>query len=155
MTETVKRARSILEDKFWIVESQGKKIGTIQRIDETPGEVVFVHDQVRERFPSVRVLSSSHSIELVDDSDKPAGSANEIYGYPCSTTAHDPIYDVVNRLPLYNKRPGSKSQYCAGYYAICYNGTWTREFCPKKITLNRNPYRGPFKTDAEARAAAK
>jgi hypothetical protein len=39
--------------------------------------------------------------------------------------------------------------YCAGYYVIQFRKGWVKSFCPKLITLERYPYKGPFKTEEE------
>ena len=59
------------------------------------------------------------------------------------------MYDVRRRLPLFTKSNASKSLYCAGYYIIKFNKGWVKSFCPKVITLERNEYKGPFKTEFE------
>ena len=50
---------------------------------------------------------------------------------------------------LAEKSSDSKSLYCAGYYCIKFEKGWVKSFCPKKITLERYPYKGPFKTEIE------
>ena len=75
-----------------------------------------------------------------------------IYNYPCRTKPYNPVYNVKSRLPLYTKNLKSKSRYCAGYYVIQFQKGWLRSYCPKLITLERNPYQGPFKTSQEMKA---
>jgi len=75
--------------------------------------------------------------------------SNECYNYPTSCTPYNPVYDVRRKLPLFTKSKQSKSLYCAGYYAIKFNKGWVKSFCPKLITIERNPYRGPFKDKNE------
>jgi hypothetical protein len=72
-----------------------------------------------------------------------------IYDYPCRTQPFNPVYNIKSRLPLYTKNLKSKSRYCAGYYVIQFQKGWLKSFCPKLITLERNPYQGPFKTAQE------
>jgi len=75
-----------------------------------------------------------------------------IHDYPCRTKPFDPVYNVKEKLPLYAKNIKSKSRYCAGYYVIKFRKGWIRTFCPKLITLQRYPYFGPFKTEAEVKS---
>jgi hypothetical protein len=72
-----------------------------------------------------------------------------IYDYPCKSEPFDPVYDVKKKLPLFAKSPKSKSRYCAGYYVIQFKKVWLKSYCPKLITLERNPYQGPFRTPQE------
>jgi hypothetical protein len=59
------------------------------------------------------------------------------------------VYNVRKKLPLFAKSDKSKSQYCAGYYVIKFRKGWVKSLCPKLITLERNNYYGPFKTENE------
>jgi hypothetical protein len=140
-------ATPVIKNKFWVVEDQGKKVATIQARED--GGYVYVHDEEREYFPSVNILKKKYNIKfgLTAKSKKPA--SNEVYGFPASGKSYNQIYDVVKKLPVYSKNPKSKSLYCAGYYLIKLNGTWTTAYCPKNITLNRYEFQGPFRTEKE------
>ena len=74
----------------------------------------------------------------------------EVHGYPCSQKPHNPLWDVQKNLPLYTKTPKSKSMFCAGYYIVKFETVnWRKAYCPKIITLQRYPYKGPIKTKTE------
>ena len=55
-------AKSIIKNKFWIVEDQGaNKIATIQAVDD--GTYVFVEPKKeRKRYPSIKLLTKAHNI---------------------------------------------------------------------------------------------
>ena len=57
--------------------------------------------------------------------------------------------NLQKQLPVYTKTPKSKSQFCAGYYIICFEKGWRKAYCPKMITLSRYKYKGPMKTKLE------
>ena len=59
------------------------------------------------------------------------------------------MFNVQKQLPVYTKTPKSKSQFCAGYYIICFEKGWRKAYCPKIITLQRYRYKGPIKTKTE------
>ena len=59
------------------------------------------------------------------------------------------MFDVQKQLPIYTKTPKSKSMFCAGYYIICFDKGWRKAYCPKAITLQRYPYKGPIKSKIE------
>ena len=61
MTEI--HAKPIVDGKFWIVEEAGEKIATIQAVEE--GGFVYVHDEARELFPSIKILQKTYNIEFV------------------------------------------------------------------------------------------
>jgi hypothetical protein len=147
-------AKPIVKNKFWIVEESGKQIATIQAIEE--GGFVYVHDNEREKFPTIKVLSHQHNINF--DKSKPAKvkpEVYEVYGYPSSFRTYNEIFDVQRKLPIFTKTAKSKSFFCAGHYLIKFSNTWVRAFCPKAITLNRYEYLGPFKTVEEMSAKLK
>ena len=62
MIETI--AKPVVKDKFWIVEQYGAKIATIQAVDENGG-YVYVHDNEREHFPSIKLISKKYNIQFV------------------------------------------------------------------------------------------
>lgn len=134
-------AKTIIKNKFWIVEEGGQRVGTIQAVKDG---VVLVQGQTREKFPSFKMLTSRHNI-CVGRESKQTAFTNNVYDFPCDCKPHNPIFDLKSRLPLYTKNLKSKSFYCAGYYLINIEGTWTSEYCPKKIVLSRHRYHGPFK----------
>jgi hypothetical protein len=145
MTEII--AKTVVKNKFWIVESNGNKIATIQAIDEDGG-VAYVHNDKREVFPSIKMLSKKYNIEFVK-ADKPIRerlNVYDVYGFPTGSNPHNEVLDVQRYLPIYTKTAKSKSFFCAGYYIVKFTDTWVRSYCPKLITLNRYEYQGPFKT---------
>jgi hypothetical protein len=77
---------------------------------------------------------------------------NECHGYPTSCRPYNSMYDVKRKLPLFTKSNASKSLYCAGHYIIKFEKGWVKSFCPKAITVERYPYKGPFKTELEMKA---
>jgi len=138
-------AKPIVKNKFWIVERDGEKLATIQAIDEDGG-YAYVHDDQREVFPSINLLSKKYNISFVKAERKKSVEENNIYGFPTSGVAYNALFDVQKYLPIYTKERKSKSYYGAGYYAVKLNSTWVRQYCPKLITLNRYEYCGPFST---------
>jgi hypothetical protein len=139
-------AKPVVKNKFWIVEEGGEKIATIQAIEE--GGFAYVHDEQRELFPSIKMISKKYNIEFVK-AEKPKKEKLDIYdvyGFPTNTQPNNEVLDVQRYLPIYTKGSKSKSFFCAGYYIIKFSSTWVRAYCPKLITLNRYEYQGPFKT---------
>ena len=143
-------AKPIVKNKYWIVEEDGHKIATIQAIDE--GGYAYVHDDQRERFPTIKLLSKKYNIIFDSPRSAKTKPTNECYGYPCDSVPHNEVWDVNRRLPIYSKEAKSKSFYCAGYYVVKFNNTWVGEFCPKNITIARYPHHGPYKTVGEQQA---
>lgn len=141
------RAKPIIKNRFWIVESNGKKVGTIERDD---AGVIYANDHTRTFFKNLSKLTSEFNI--VFDSNSQFITKNlapDLGGYPVEKSSHNVLYDVKHKLYIYTKTKKSKSYYCAGHYLIKLNGVWTKSFCPKLITIQRYTFRGPFKTAEE------
>lgn len=140
-------AKAVVKNKCWVVEDNGHQIGTIMT---NPNGVVYSHDQKREQFVNLKMLSDKYNI--IVDKTKPAKMIKEshtVYDYPCDHNAQNILWDVRHRLPIFTKGTKSKSFFCAGYYIVQFNNGWVKSYCPKLITLNRYPYQGPYKTQEE------
>lgn len=147
------QAKPVVKNKYWIVESGGTKIGTVQTVDELDGGVVYVHGNKRERYPSIKLLAKEYNIKFGKTIEKVTQEEYDVYGYPSCFKPHNTVFDVRRKLPMFTKSEKSKSFYCAGVYLIKFSGTWVRTSCPKSITLSRYEYLGPYKTDDLAREA--
>lgn len=139
-------AKPVVKNKYWIVEQEGTKIATIQAIDE--GGFAYVHDNLREKFATIKMLANKYNIEFVkvEKPKKAAANSYDVYGFPTAHRPHNEVLDVQRYLPIYTKTAKSKSFFCAGHYIIKFSNSWVRAYCPKLITLNRYEYQGPFKT---------
>lgn len=152
MTELI--ARPVLKNKYWIVESEGNKVATIQAVED--GGFVYVHDNERERFTTIKLLSKAHNVvfdSTATKKEKLASESHEAHGFPVTNKPWNTLWDVKHQFPVYTKTSKSKSFYCAGYYIIKFNNGWVKSYCPKFITLNRYEYQGPFKTKTEMQDA--
>lgn len=139
-------AKPVIKNKYWIVEDDGRKIGTIQAAQDG---VVLVQDNRRLKYPSIKILGTAHNIRFVAGQKKKTRSVDSVYEYPCRGVPYNAIYDLKLKLPLYTETRKSKSYYCAGYYLVQSGKQWNIEFCPKKIILTRNAWVGPFRSHAE------
>jgi len=140
-------AKPVVKNKFWVVEDRGEKIATIQA--RADGGFVYVHDEHREFFPSVRILKEKYKLKFGTLDKNKKIQSKTVYGYPINSKSFNEVWDVQRKLPIYNKTAKSKSLYCAGHYLIKLNGAWSMHYCPKNITLSRYQYFGPYKTKEE------
>lgn len=141
-------AKSIVRNKCWVVEDDGKKVGSILT---NPNGVVLISNRGRENFLNLKTLSAMYdiTIEKPEPKKKVITENYDVYGYPCEHNAKNILWDVPKRLPVFTKGRKSKSFFCAGYYIVKFNNGWVKSYCPKLITLNRYEYQGPFKTQEE------
>jgi hypothetical protein len=143
-------AKPIVDGKFWIVEQDGEKIATLHKkennkfiLSSSNGEVMFNKtDDLTKQFGKGFFLTNTKIKVTADET-------HECHSYPTMCKPYNAMYDVRRKLPLFTKSNASKSLYCAGYYIIKFDKGWVKSFCPKAITLERNPYKGPFKTEFE------
>jgi len=144
----------LIPNKSWIIEDNGIRLGTLNK--EKRGYSFYrkgTKIEIRDLGEVKQYLGVEKLEERVkaSQSAKPS-TANSVYDFPCSSKPHNPVYNIIKRLPIYAKSGKSKSLYCAGFYVIQFRKGWVKSFCPKLITLERYPYQGPFKTEAEMRS---
>ena len=136
-----------INDNFWIVQQDGRKIGNITVL---PNGVEFSLGSNVEKFAHLEDINKKYPVEFVTVSATQVEPTKDVLGYPTKTTAFNGEFDVQHQLPLYTDEPDSRSKMCAGYYIVNKNEKgWKKVWCPKFITLKRNPYYGPFKTAQE------
>lgn len=149
------KAKTLIKDKFWIVEENGQKLGTLQKKDNNgwifltkadKRQVYHTKESLKERFGIDIFAQDNEIIETIIDD----GETNFlVHGFPVSQKPYNEMWDVQKGLPIYTKTPKSKSLFCAGYYIICFEKGWRKAYCPKVITLSRYPYKGPIKNKIE------
>jgi hypothetical protein len=148
MTEI--HAKPIVDGKFWIVEQDGEKIGTLHKkennkymLSSKDGSSFFGKKEELVKAFGKDFFSSKITTTISQD------DVREVHGYPTSCQPYNPMYNVQKRLPLFTKSEASKSLYCAGYYTIKFDKGWVKSFCPKLITIERYENKGPFRTEIE------
>ena len=145
-------AKPILESRFWIVEKQGHKVGTLCRQEDR--KYLYTCDEGTKIFDNETQLRNNFDGEWMWGNSTISSPHIEptehlVYSFPCKFKPCNMVYDVKKKLPLFTKSKKSKSLYSAGYYIIRFEKGWVRSFCPKLITLERYPNKGPFKTTVE------
>lgn len=152
MPDSIK-TKQLLPDRFWIIEHNGTRIGTIQRQDDNNFVVTgtdssiaqLSKDEVEEKF-SIFAKQNALPVEKHD-------IKKEVYGYPTKHTPFNAVLDVKHKIPLYAKSENSSNMYAAGYYLVHFPKGWVKGFCPKLVTISSNEFKGPFKTVMEQRQA--
>lgn len=147
------QAKPILDNKFWIVEDDGVRVGTLTKDEDKfifskKGEVSFYKDENQLKKKFGRNFLTAKIIAPEEQSQD-----SFVHGYPTRGVPYNGMYDISRKLPLFTKSEKSKSVYCAGYYLIKFNANWLKSFCPKLITIERNQYLGPYKTELEMKVA--
>ena len=86
-------AKPVVKNKFWIVEHAGHKIATIQAVDENGG-FVYVHNDQREHFPSIKLISKKYNIEFAKEEKTRRDPEHDMYGFPVLGTPSNQLLDV-------------------------------------------------------------
>ena len=141
------KAIPVIEDKFYIVESNGSKVGTLKSVEN--GYILY------------NSYNNSETVyENLDDfsveSKKSKTFINEtVYGYPANTEqAHD--QQLLDNVPVYKKTANSSVYFAAGYYGLKFPKIgWRHAYCPRVKTLETYDYIGPFKNESDMNLAIK
>lgn len=148
-------AKTLVKDRFWILEEDGEKLGTLQK-QEGNGWIFLSKRDSREEFATEDSLYAKFGrgifatdIQVPQPLETVERTEWEVHGYPVNQEPYNPMFDVQRQLPIYTKTPKSKSLFCAGYYIICFEKGWRKAYCPKVITLQRYPYKGPIRSKIE------
>jgi hypothetical protein len=141
-------AKTLIPNKEWIIEDNGKKLGTLCK--EKTG-YVLLSKGAKIQFHDLKELQQTLKIYVEPPSSVKAAKIKDVYGYETKTIPYNPLYDVQRRLPIYTKSAKSTSKHCAGHYIIKFPKGWVKSHCPKLITLERYPFKGPFHSDVEVR----
>jgi hypothetical protein len=120
MTEI--HAKPIVDGKFWIVEQNGAKIATLHKKENN--KFVLSSTQGEVMFNKKQDLTKQFGEEFFLSSTKikvTHSAPHECHSFPTSCNPYNSMYDKG----------------------------WVKSFCPKAITIERYPYKGPFKSEIE------
>ena len=118
LTSMTVRAKTLVKDKFWIVEQNGQKLGTLQKQADN-GWIFLSKQDSRQVFHTQESLFTKFGFGIFDDSNVTTENRKTRYrqttltymDFPCSQHPYNPMFDVQNQLPVYTKTPKSKSQF--------------------------------------------
>ena len=113
------KAKPVLKDRFWIVENNQERIGTLSWNDD---RYMFSSKIETCFFDNTKQIKKKFGTELiwtdVTDTPQPTQDTFFVHKFPTSVAPYNTMYDVKRKLPLFTKSEKSKSAYCAGYYII-------------------------------------
>lgn len=140
------KAKTIIQDKFWIVEQNGSKIGTL-KLDSDKYILYNNHN-------SKEIVYDNLENFIVEDKKSKTFINDVVYGYPANTEqAHE--IDLLDNVPVFKKTATSSVYVAAGYYCLLFPMGWRPSFCPRIETLKKYTYTGPFKTESDMNLSLK
>jgi len=147
-------AKTILKNKYWIIEDGNTRLGTLSYDNEryiftNKNEICFFDNKkdLQNKFGGSFSWKENDTvvIEKLESFD--------INGYPTGVKPYKCVYDLKKKISLFSKSDKSESLYCAGYFILKFPKGWTKAFCPKLVTIEQYEYKGPFKTIVEMKQA--
>jgi len=141
------KAKVVIKDKFWIVESKGSKIGTLK--SASSGYVFY------NNVDGSEVEYSDLSNFTIEEKITRTYINDTVYGYSANTEqAHD--ISLQDTVPIFKKTATSTQHFAAGYYGIKFPRLgWSDAFCPRLNTLETYQFIGPFKSQTDVNMAIK
>jgi hypothetical protein len=133
-------AKSVIKDKFWILEENAKRVGMMNFKDDNYVINLRRKDYVAHDSKELKNLG----IEFVVR-DLTHGGHLEVMGYP---TDQEEVFNVkeIEGYPTFTKKAASKSTHVAGWYGIKFKNGWVCTLCPRLTTVKTNVHVGPYKT---------
>ena len=138
-------AKSVIKDKFWILEENAKRIGLMNFTGEKYTININRKDYEAVDDKDLKELG----IEFVKR-DLTHGGHLEVMGYP---TDREEVFSVkeIDGYPTFTKKLESKSTHVAGWYGLKFKNGWVASLCPRLSTIKSNTHVGPFKTKIDLR----
>jgi hypothetical protein len=142
-------AKPVIDKQFWILQDGNQKVGNIEAC--AGGYQVKIRNEITQ-FKTIRMAAQRVNIEfeISPKVQKPTEPCYLVHGYPAQGKAYNPVWDVIQKLPIYTKTKKSKSWFSAGWYRVKKGRNWTTVQDPKLIVLQRYSYQGPFYTKESA-----
>ena len=133
-------AKSIIKDKFWILEEDAKRVGMMNFKDDNYTINLKRKDFVVHDTTELKNLG----IEFVVR-DLTQGGNIEVMGYP---TDQEEVFNIkeMDGYPTFTKKSASKSAHVAGWYGLKFKNGWVCSLCPRFTTIKTNVFVGPYKT---------
>ena len=133
-------AKSVIKDKFWILEENAKRVGMMNFKDDNyvinlKKKEIVAHDPVELKKLGIEFIMR----------DFAQGGNLEVMGYP---TDQEELFNVetIKGYPCFTKKAQSKSIHAAGWYGLKFKNGWVAVLCPRLSTLDNNIHVGPYKT---------
>lgn len=140
-------AKPVVAKNYWILTRGDAKIGAVTAGED--GYTVTVGAR-QHRFATLRTLKQRLKIDLPAPPRQIKPDTNLVHGFDAGCRAHNSMWHVQLRLPVFTKSAKSRSWYAAGWYAVQQSRSWKIVRNPKLILLQRYNFQGPFHTREEA-----
>lgn len=141
-------AKPIIKNQYWVVTDGDRKVGNV--IADGSGYEVKLNGNLTH-FNNTQDIQRRVNIRFQPMKSNKTKAELPYPEFPTTSKTYNSIFDIKRKLHLFTKSKKSKCYHAAGWYILNQNGTEQVSFCPKYIFIQRYPYRGPFKTEEEAK----
>jgi hypothetical protein len=133
-------AKSVIKDKFWILEENAKRVGMMNFKDNNYTINLKRKDLIAKSEDDLKTMGIEFVIR-----DLTHGGHLEVMGYP---TDQEEVFNVkeIDGFPTFTKKALSKSTHVSGWYGLRFKNGWCTSLCPRLSTVKTNTFVGPFKT---------
>lgn len=143
-------AKPIIKDQYWVVTDGEKKVGNV--LANSAGYEVILNGSTVQ-FNNTADIKRKTKISFEPMKSNKTRVEMPYPEYPTTARTYNNIFDLKRKLHVFTKTAKSKCYHVAGWFTINQTGAPEVVFCPKYIFVQRYPYQGPFKTEAEAQQA--
>jgi hypothetical protein len=142
-------AKPVVKNQFWIVTDGKEKVGNV--IADGSGFEVKLNGN-KTHYKNTTTIKKKTNIEFEPTQKVDKSTHNLPFKvYPTTNKVYNSMLDVKRKMHLFTTTPKSKCYHAAGWYIIDQGNDPKVTFCPKYIFIQRYPYKGPFKTEEEAK----
>jgi hypothetical protein len=141
-------AKPVVNNQFWIVTDGHQKVGNIIA---SGSEYEVKLNGEKTHFKTTKSIQKTTHIEFQKNRTSVTEKQLPFAAYPTDGTPFNSILDIKRRLHLFTTSEKSKCYHAAGWFAVNQGSEYEPVFCPKYIFIQRYMYKGPFKTESEAK----
>ena len=140
-------AKPVIKNQYWVVTDGERKIGNVVANGTGFDLIIGGGNTHYKTTTDIKKKAKIEFQTLKTDRSKVNLPFAE---YPTTSKVYNSILDIKRKLHLYTKAQKSKCYYAAGWFVMNQSGINEVMFCPKYIFIQRYPYYGPYKTQADA-----
>jgi len=146
MTKTL-IAKPVVKNQFWIVTDGNEKVGNV--LAEGSGFEVKLNGN-KQFYKNTSTIQKQTKIEFQRPTEIKSKKELPLSEYPTPKRVFNSMVDIKRKIHLFTPTAKSKCYLAAGWYILEQGSEPELVFCPKYIFIQRYPYMGPYKTEAEA-----
>ena len=121
-------AKPVIDKRYWILKQDDRKVGEVEADNE--GIVVKTQgQQVRYKTMPMARKDANIVFEPAIKTAKP--DTHSVHGFATGCRAHNPVWNVQMKIPLFTRQPKSRSWLAAGWYLVKKHRTWQAMRNPK------------------------